>query len=145
MEIISGRFCVWIGLQIEQYLLEEGIRWVEDGTNQELDYTRNQIRHGLLAPMERVMPGCVARMAGTAARLSEVESYLEQELHKAEEQYLQMEKDCIRIRLEAFDELHPAMQKILVRRALEHLPGRPSGVEASCGADLPAGWWKTGE
>ena len=62
--------------QIEQYLLEEGIRWVEDGTNQELDYTRNQIRHGLLAPMERVMPGCVARMAGTAARLSEVESYL---------------------------------------------------------------------
>ena len=65
--------------QIEQYLLEEGIRWVEDGTNQELDYTRNQIRHGLLAPMERVMPGCVARMAGTAARLSEVESYLEQE------------------------------------------------------------------
>ena len=109
--------------QIEQYLLEEGIRWVEDGTNQELDYTRNQIRHGLLAPMERVMPGCVARMAGTAARLSEVESYLEQELHKAEEQYLQMEKDCLRIRLEAFDELHPAMQKMLVRRALEHLPG----------------------
>ena len=53
--------------QIEQYLLEEGIRWVEDGTNQELDYTRNQIRHGLLAPMERVMPGCVARMAGTVA------------------------------------------------------------------------------
>ena len=53
--------------QIEQYLLEEGIRWVEDGTNQELDYTRNQIRHGLLAPMEQVMPGCVARMAGTVA------------------------------------------------------------------------------
>ena len=116
--------------QIEQYLLEEGIRWVEDGTNQELDYTRNQIRHGLLAPMERVMPGCVARMAGTAARLSEVESYLEQELHKAEEQYLQMEKDCIRIRLEAFDELHPAMQKMLVRRALEHLPGGLRDVEA---------------
>lgn len=116
--------------QIEQYLLEEGIRWVEDGTNQELDYTRNQIRHGLLAPMEQVMPGCVARMAGTAARLSEVESYLEQELHKAEEQYLQMEKDCIRIRLEAFDELHPAMQKMLVRRALEHLPGGLRDVEA---------------
>ena len=103
---------------------------MEDGTNQELDYTRNQIRHGLLAPMEQVMPGCVARMAGTAARLSEVESYLEQELHKAEEQYLQMEKDCIRIRLEAVDELHPAMKKMLVRRALEHLPGGLRDVEA---------------
>ncbi len=41
-----------------------------------------------------------------------------------------MEKDCIRIRLEAFDELHPAMQKMLVRRALEHLPGGLRDVEA---------------
>ena len=41
-----------------------------------------------------------------------------------------MEKDCIRIRLGAFDELHPAMQKMLVRRALEHLPGGLRDVEA---------------
>ena len=116
--------------QIEQYLKEQDIQWVEDGTNQELEYTRNQIRHGLLTPMEQVSPGCVTRMAGTAARLSEVEDYLEQELHKAEGQYLQIEKDSARIRLEAFENLHPAMQKMLVRRALEQLPGGLRDVEA---------------
>ncbi len=116
--------------QIEQYLNEQGIQWVEDGTNQELEYTRNQIRHGLLTPMEQVSPGCVTRMAGTAARLSEVEDYLEQELHKAEGQYLQIEKDSARIQLDAFENLHPAMQKMLVRRALEQLPGGLRDVEA---------------
>lgn len=115
--------------EIEQWLTKEGITWVEDATNQELLYTRNQIRHEVLAPMERIRPGSAARMAGTAEQLLEIEDYMEQELRKAWTECVREDGDNFRILLKPFDALHPAMKKLTVIRCMEQLQGSRRNLE----------------
>jgi tRNA(Ile)-lysidine synthase len=107
--------------EIEQWLEEEGLSWVEDGSNQEFLYTRNRIRYQLLEPMEEIRPGAVVNMAKTAERLLELEDYLEQELSKVWEICVEEKEQKIAIRLSDFAGLHPAMQKILTMHCLEKL------------------------
>jgi len=116
--------------EIEAWLLKKGISWVEDGSNQELAYTRNQIRHLVLSPMEQIRPGAAARMAETAERLLELEDFLNQEMAEAMEWCVSFENGQCQIRLEAFQRLHPALQKSLILHCLEQLLGDPHGLEA---------------
>ena len=116
--------------EILEFLKEEGISWVEDESNQELSYTRNKIRHLLLTPMEQIWPGSVSRMARTAEQLRETEEYLLKETEKACALYAQIQTEEIRIRLAAFEELHPAMQKRMVLSLLEQLMGSGKDLEA---------------
>lgn len=115
--------------EIENFLRAEGISWVEDTTNRELLYTRNQIRHQLLAPMEQIRPGSAARMAGTAEQLLEIEDYMEQELKRVWRQCVREKDGAFGIELEAFSLLHPAMKKLLVMRCLERLLGSRRNLE----------------
>ena len=116
--------------EILDFLRSEGISWVEDESNQELSYTRNRIRHQILAPMEEICPGSVSRMARTAESLREMEDYVRQETGKACRKYADVRAQEIRIRLSAFSELHPAIQKRLVLSLLEQLLGSGRDLEA---------------
>lgn len=62
--------------EITQYLIENGIIWREDSTNAQLHYTRNKIRHSVLASFEKVQPGAVEKIVSCAKSLSEDEDYL---------------------------------------------------------------------
>lgn len=115
--------------EIENWLRQEGTAWVEDATNRELLYTRNQIRHQLLGPMEKIRPGSTAHMAGTAGQLLEIEDYMEQELLKAWPDCVCEKDSAFQIRLEPFLLLHPAMKKLLVMRCLERLLGSRRNLE----------------
>ncbi|MBS6396388.1 MAG: tRNA lysidine(34) synthetase TilS [Clostridiales bacterium] len=118
--------------EIEDWLIRKGISWVEDGTNQELDYTRNRIRHQVLAPMEQIRPGTAVHMSEAAERLLEMEDYLEQELDKIWESDVRKQGEVYGISLEAFERIHPVMQKLTVLRCLERLGGgrSPEAVHA---------------
>ena len=69
--------------EIETWLRGKGLLWMEDASNQELEFTRNRIRHHVLAAMEEIRPGSAERMAETAERLLEIEDFLEQNLEQA--------------------------------------------------------------
>lgn len=116
--------------EIEEWLLKKGISWVEDGTNQELEYTRNQIRHLVLSPMEQIRPGTAVRMAETAEQLLEIEDFMNQELAVALERSVIFEEGRYKIRLKPFGKLHPALQKMMIMRCLERLKGDLHGLEA---------------
>ncbi len=116
--------------EIEAWLREKKLAWVEDSTNQELDYTRNRIRHQVLASMEEIRPGCAARMARTAERLKEAEDYLEEELKKWWEKSVHERRDGYAISLEKFEEMHLVMRKKTVLRCLEGLLGEGIGSRA---------------
>lgn len=109
--------------EIERWLIREGISWVEDSTNRELLYTRNRIRHQLLAPMEQIRPGSTAHMAGTAGQLLEIEDYMEQELRRVWQDCVREKDGAFQILLHPFSLLHPAMKKLLAMRCLERLLG----------------------
>ena len=116
--------------EILEFLRSEGISWVEDESNQELSYTRNRIRHQILVPMEEICPGSVSRMARTAEHLREMEDYVQQETGNACRKYADVREQEIHIRLSAFSELHPAIQKRLVLSLLEQLLGSGRDLEA---------------
>jgi len=109
--------------EVTDWLVSRHISWVEDESNQETEYARNRIRKTILAPMEAAWPGTVARLSGTAERLREVEEYLTYETDRAWNRYAKAVNDDYAIDLQAFTELHPAMQKLVLRKGMELLTG----------------------
>ncbi len=74
--------------EIEHYLQEMGYAHVEDSSNQEDDYTRNRIRHGILAGMESQVNGrVVSHMARTAEILGQADAYLQSQGQALLEKY----------------------------------------------------------
>lgn len=109
--------------EVMDWLRARHISWMEDESNQEVDYARNRIRKEILAPMEAAWPGTVGRLAGTAERIRETENYLEYETGRAWKRYARETADGYAIGLQAFTELHPAMQKLIIRKGMELLTG----------------------
>lgn len=65
--------------QIEGYLREQGANWRTDATNEDTGYSRNRIRHNVLPELLKVNGRAVEHIAQSAAQLSELSDYVEQE------------------------------------------------------------------
>lgn len=108
--------------EIEEYLKKRGECWCLDATNDGDEYTRNRIRHHILPYAEReIAPGCVSRMAGTAALLSETEDYLELQTREALAGCLlpQAEEGCVEIEIAALMKEHIAIRRRVLFAALK--------------------------
>ena len=124
--------------EIETWLRGKGLLWMEDASNQELEFTRNRIRHHVLAAMEEIRPGSAERMAETAERLLEIEDFLEQNLEQARTACVRQTGREIRILLEPFGKLHPALGKMLAVDCLEKLYGTRKDLSAVHAEQLSA-------
>lgn len=105
--------------EIEGYCRENGLSWREDATNREERYTRNKLRRRVLPVLEEINPQAVAHMAQTAALLSAEEDFLEQQAaacYKAAE--LPAPAGEVRLFRESLRQMHPAMRKRVLRRAM---------------------------
>ena len=65
--------------EIEAYLRENGLTWVEDSSNREDTYTRNWIRHQVLPLLEEMSPGAANRISQCARSLRTDEEYLSEQ------------------------------------------------------------------
>ncbi|MBX2808546.1 MAG: tRNA lysidine(34) synthetase TilS [Cellvibrionaceae bacterium] len=78
-----GAACLWRPLlNIEQvrlhdYAVEHGLCWVEDHSNQSLDFDRNYLRHRLLPLLSQRWRQAVAQLAKTAERLQASQQLLD--------------------------------------------------------------------
>ena len=64
---------------MEAYIEENNIPYVEDESNADTAYTRNRLRLEALPLLEAISPGCTARIAGAAGLLRAEETHLEAE------------------------------------------------------------------
>jgi len=72
--------------EIEQYLKDRHILWRTDSSNQDIQYTRNKIRHRVVDYLvQEINPKAVEHMADTAEDLLAAEEYLCQEALRAQE------------------------------------------------------------
>ena len=126
--------------EIEDFLMQRGIPYCKDATNEGDDYTRNRIRHHILPYAEQhIVRGCVAHMNQTAELLAETEDYLKQQTAEAAGRCVRT-TDALRreavsagcsgetavyIAVETFLTLHPVIRKRILYEEVKKLsPGQ---------------------
>lgn len=122
--------------EIETYLERIGQDYCIDSTNVDTHYSRNDLRKNILPALERINPMASEHIAQTAARLAEVESYMELETDRAfsdivVEQF-EFENLCAEISLSirGLQHLHQAIKGRVIRKAIAELTGSLKDIEA---------------
>lgn len=123
--------------EIERFLQSHGMGYRVDSTNQELDYSRNYIRNVVLPDLMKVNEQVVAHMNMTAAHLSEVKEYMDQEASCIWEKIATVETD-ITLDVKALFGLHKAMQKEIAYRAISESVGGKKDITSTHVSDLLA-------
>ena len=135
--------------EIEAYLKEHGVPHVEDETNDDVNYTRNKVRHQLL-PLEELNPQAAAHIAAAARRLREDEEELSRQAAPLAAEGLDIPDGValpVRVLREAPRPLALRACAGLLERAglgaqavhLERVLALALGDDPSAGADLPGG------
>lgn len=102
---------------IEQFLEDHGMGYRVDGTNTELEYSRNFLRAQVIPQLTQINVQAVEHMNQTAAHLSEIKDYLDLETERL---WRQIAKEGERVSLDAKEllQLHPVMQRQIAYKAI---------------------------
>lgn len=108
--------------EIEEFLRERDISWVEDETNDLDIYSRNRIRHNILPEAEEIVPEAARHIAALAGQMEETEDLLSSLEEEAFDKCVKEQNAAfIRLEVERLGELHIALQKRVLHRALRIL------------------------
>lgn len=66
--------------EIEEYIAQNGIPYVDDETNSDDDYTRNKIRHNVLPALESAVPGAAKAIYRFSRQAAEDEEYFARQI-----------------------------------------------------------------
>ncbi len=83
--------------EIEEYLAGEGREFCVDKTNEELQYTRNKIRHRILPLLEEVNANAISHMNQTAGFVTEAVGLIQELRMRASEKYVRVCEDGMHI------------------------------------------------
>ena len=115
--------------EIETYLRQQKIPWMIDSTNQELEYTRNRIRHRIIPEMEKINPKAVSHIAQAADTFQAIEEYLTGQADMLYREYVEQRENGYWIRKELFLEKE-LMQSYVIRMVLERAADKKQDLTA---------------
>ena len=115
--------------EIETYLRQQQIPWMIDSTNQELEYTRNRIRHRIIPEMEKINPKAVSHIAQAADTFQAIEEYLTGQADMLYREYVEQRENGYWIRKELFLEKE-LMQSYVIRMVLERAADKKQDLTA---------------
>ena len=115
--------------EIETYLRQQQISWMTDSTNQELEYTRNRIRHRIIPEMEKINPKAVSHIAQVADTFQAIEEYLTGQADMLYREYVEQRENGYWIRKELFLEKE-LMQSYVIRMVLERAADKKQDLTA---------------
>ena len=117
--------------EIEEYLQEKGIPFLNDSTNFTLDYSRNKIRLGILKEAQEINRGAVSHIAKAGESLKEIQEFIEKSTQKAMEGILiKEENNSLLLKAEELKAEDAVIQKEVVRKALYLLGESLKDIEA---------------
>ena len=130
--------------EIEAFLQEKGISYCTDETNLEDHYTRNRIRNHVIPYLEQeVNPQAVMHMSETMEQMRAVWAFMEQEVQKCRERYVE-KRPCgsaedlyeerenvpeLLIKEELFRDVDKTVRSFLIHALLCELAGRRKDIE----------------
>lgn len=107
---------------IEVYLEQIEVSCRQDSTNDTDAYARNRIRRHILPYVEReICGGAVSHLCRSADIFSEIEDYMEEQIHRAGQLCVTRENARMNIYCPDFEALHPALQKGLILSLLKEI------------------------
>lgn len=120
-DIIRPLLCLERG-EIEIYLKSEQAKYCTDATNADEAYTRNKLRHRILAYAEREICHHAARhIAETAAYIEEAEVFLSRLTQDAFDRCAVKKADAVTIRISEYRREDPFLQKQILMLAAQLL------------------------
>jgi tRNA(Ile)-lysidine synthase len=108
---------------IREWLTERGIAWREDASNEDTTFRRNHIRRDVLPGLREINPSLPELLASTANWAQGEEAYWASEIARLEPLYLKTAPETAFIEIGPFNELPVAVQRRLLRRAMELVRG----------------------
>lgn len=114
--------------EIETYLAKRGQEYRLDGTNLDMDYSRNRIRHAVLPELTAINSKAVSHITKSARLLSELDAYVEEETVQVLPRVCEETQDCCLIRQESFCHYPALLQGEIVLKVMENLAGSRKDV-----------------
>ncbi len=115
--------------QIVAYAREYELAWVEDCSNLDLSYSRNRIRHRLIPLLAELNPRYGDSLNGLVGQLQEEEDYWQQQTEAGYCQAAEPGDDGLKLARKVLCAMHPALQKRVLRRALQQVRGSLHGID----------------
>jgi tRNA(Ile)-lysidine synthetase-like protein len=109
--------------EIEAYAAEHGLVPVEDESNVDPRFRRNAIRHEVIPALERIVPGARASIARNAELLADDADLLNELATAAITRCCRTAGNAIRLDRSAFRAEPPALQRRMVRLAIQTVAG----------------------
>lgn len=100
---------------------QAGLSWSQDSTNSEKRYLRNRVRHELVPSLGKVFPSYKIALERLASRCVSLEEALDGLVKQASQDVLRQNKDRIRIDIQKFLSLAPAVREHLLYHAWNRL------------------------
>ncbi len=114
--------------EIEDYLKAEGLTYRTDATNAQLDYTRNRIRNLLIPALEEYNPSVVDSIARLGSLALEENEFMTGYSEGLFEKCSVADGQQVDIKLDGFLSCHRAVQRRLVRLAMQEIKSDLDGI-----------------
>lgn len=122
--------------EIYEKLQKEHQTWMEDGSNEDATYARNQIRHYVIPELEKVNQQAVEHMAVLCEDVREATDYLRQQVTEAYGRLVSTVDGEEVIQVEQLLALDPWIGKQVAKTMLETVAGKKKDIEKRHVLDL---------
>lgn len=106
---------------LERHLRARGLEWVEDQSNEDLDFRRNLIRHRVVPVLEQLNPGVVANARRAARLLEDENGLLDRLAERAAVKCARVRRGSVRIDTVRFQNYNTVLKRRVVRHLLPGL------------------------
>ena len=121
-----------LGLSREKttaYCREHGLKPRLDSSNLSMEPFRNKVRHKLLPELRKYNPRISEALLRTAATAAADLDFIEHEARLVSPEVSVVDKDSVILDKKSFLDLHPALQRQIIRDAIESLLGTLKDIE----------------
>jgi tRNA(Ile)-lysidine synthase len=115
--------------ETEDYCAQAQLIPCQDSSNLSLSLLRNRVRQELLPLLQNYNPGIIDALLRTARIAAEDLDFLEQEASRIWPEIVEKQEKVVILRKKPFKKLAPALQRHLLRRAIDELLGRLKDIE----------------
>ena len=109
--------------EIEQYIKDRKLTFVDDSTNFSDDYARNKIRLNVIPELQKVNSRVSEHINETASTLTQIQEYMEKQIESAMSGVVDVRDDSIAIDARNFKDQDPAIQTGIVYRCIGKMSG----------------------